>query len=143
MAEITAERQMSRTDVAEYFHTFANKLDPSNDSQQPEAHDIPDNQDTAEPSETGEEATEDADVESRQEWAERDTETTDEPLAGEKMTFMVGNESTTINPPATVTFEMSVESESSLLSADTGKTASFALHWDETEVPDDDELSIQ
>jgi hypothetical protein len=59
------------------------------------------------------------------------------------MTFMVGNESTTINPPATVTFEMSVESGSSLLGSDTGKTARFALHWDETEVFENDESSIQ
>jgi hypothetical protein len=82
MAEITAERQMSRADVAEYFHMFANKLDPSEENRQTEPHNIPDGQDPDEPSETAEEATGDENVEPRQEWAECAPETTtDEPLS--------------------------------------------------------------
>jgi hypothetical protein len=147
MAKINVEREMSRADVAEYFHMFANKLAPSTESdehRQPDTPTIPDSQDTDEPSEAGEETTVENDVETRQEWVERESGTaTDDPPSGEKMTFMVGNESTTINPPAAVTFEMTIESGSSLLGSDTGRTTSFALHWDETEVAEDDELSIQ
>lgn len=143
MAEINAEREMSRAEVAEYLHMFADKLAPSEKSRQTDAHNSPESQDTDEPTETGEEATGEREVTSRQEWGKRDSETTDESLSGEKMTFMVGNESTTINPPTTVTFEMSVKSGSSLLGSGTGKTASFALHWDETDVSENDELSVQ
>jgi hypothetical protein len=143
MAEIKAEREMSRAEVAEYFHTFADKLAPSDGARQTDTNNSPESQETADPSEAGEGTTGERDVESRQEWGERDSETTDESLSGEKLTFTVGNESTTINPPATVTFEMTVESGSSLLGSDTGRTASFALHWDETDVAEDDELSVQ
>lgn len=63
--------------------------------------------------------------------------------SGGRVTFMVGNESATINPPDEVTFEVSVDSESSLIGTGTGRTARFALHWDESDVSEDEELSIQ
>jgi hypothetical protein len=60
-----------------------------------------------------------------------------------RVTFMVGNESTTINPPDDLTFEVSVDSESALIGTGTGRTARFALHWDEADVEDENDLSIR
>jgi hypothetical protein len=56
---------------------------------------------------------------------------------------MIGNESTTINPPDDLTLEVSVDSESALIGTGTGRTARFALHWDEADVEDEDDLSIR
>ncbi|PSP72557.1 hypothetical protein BRC86_12125 [Halobacteriales archaeon QS_3_64_16] len=64
-------------------------------------------------------------------------------LSGGRVTFMVGNESTTINPPDDLTFEVSVDSESALIGTGTGRTARFALHWDEADVEDENDLSIR
>lgn len=134
MAELEAERDMSRTEVAEYLHLFADKIDTT-DRQPEREHDE---------SRAGDETAASGDTESHREWTEHEPETAaEERSSAGKMTFMVGNESTTINPPDTVTFEMRVDSESSLIGSETGRTASFALHWDDADVPEDDEMSIQ
>jgi phage repressor protein C with HTH and peptisase S24 domain len=148
MAEIEAKREMNRAEVAEYLHRFADKLDTNDETRQASEHSTANRQDEGEQSKDPDETTAEEDTESQREWTEQkhehESETaTDEDPSGEKVTFMVGNESTTINPPATVTFEMMVDSESSLIGTDTGRTASFALHWDDTDVSEDDELSIQ
>ena len=56
---------------------------------------------------------------------------------------MIGNESTTINPPEEVTFEVIVDSESTLIGTGTGRTARFVLHWNESDVTENEGLSIQ
>jgi hypothetical protein len=63
--------------------------------------------------------------------------------SGGRVTFMIGNESTTINPPEEVTFEVIVDSESALIGTGTGRTARFALHWNESDIIGDEGLSIQ
>lgn len=146
MVELEAEREMSRAEVAEYLRLFADKLDTSDSARLPGAPSTTDRDNEREHDETqaGDDAAASGDIESHREWTEHEPETASaERSSAGKMTFMVGNESTTINPPDTVTFEMMVDSESSLIGSETGRTASFALHWDDADVPQDDELSIQ
>lgn len=143
MAELEAERDMSRAEVAEYLHLFADKLDTGDSEQSTGAYGTTDRQVERDEVRGGEETAASGDTESQgQTEYQSDTAVTERSSAG-KMTFMVGNESTTINPPDTVTFEVTVDSESSLIGSETGRTARFALHWDDADVAEDEELSIQ
>lgn len=143
MAELEAERDMSRAEVAEYFHLFADKLDTGDSSKSTGAYGPTDRQVERDEVRGGEETAASGDTESQgQTEYQSETAVTERSSAG-KMTFMVGNESTTINPPDTVTFEVTVDSESSLIGSETGRTARFALHWDDADVAEDEELSIQ
>jgi len=181
MADIEAEREMSRSDVAEYMRTFANELDASggagtdgagsndrtNDSSQRDDSrqrddtapsddtgtgtgnsDDAGHSDSTNDSNTAETSGNDADENTTDDYAtdaerrNRDDSSGSDASSG-RVTFMVGNESTTINPPEHVTFEVSVDSDSALIGSGTGRTARFALHWDESDVDDDEGLSIQ
>ncbi|PSP89146.1 hypothetical protein BRC90_05785 [Halobacteriales archaeon QS_4_69_34] len=164
MADIEAEREMSRADVADYLRKFADELDAARemsfgDEQGEDATGATGGTDSAGrtgPSSGDPAASDDARATERAGDRESDEHghrgedavttgsgTDDAARRGEKVTFMVGNESATINPPGAVTFEMAVDSQSSLIGTGTGRTARFALHWDEEDVPADDELSIQ
>jgi hypothetical protein len=162
MADTEAEREMSRPEVADYLRTFADELDTSTTTQtehQSETSDAPEgeHQQRDETRSTSEEpASDESGVlnsladDDHENGADDDQRThSDRDRAGEseqppqKVTFMVGNDSTTINPPDTVAFEMAVDSESSIFGAETGRTARFALHWDEENVSEDEEFSIQ
>lgn len=140
MAELKADRNMSRIEVAEYLRLFADKLDTSESTRPAGAQSTADSQGERKHDQPGEETA--VNTERSRERSEPET-ATDESTSPGKMTFMVGNESTTINPPDTITFEMVVDSESSLIGSETGRTTSFALHWDDADVPDDDEMSIK
>lgn len=135
MAEIEANREMNRTEIAEYLRAFADELHPSDtgeedDHQREEEHSGDETKDSS-GSDILDSLTDDEDRAESMDQQQR------------KVTFMVGSESTTINPPNTITFEMKVDSESSLFGSETGKSTTFALHWDEEDVPEDEELSIQ
>ena len=62
---------------------------------------------------------------------------------GEKMTLVIGNESTTINPPETLLFEVTVGTDSSLLGSSEERRARFELRWRGEDVAPNDELDIQ
>jgi hypothetical protein len=162
MADTEAEREMSRPEVADYLRTFADELDPNTPSQtehQSETSDAPEGEhqqrDETRSTSEGEPSDESGVLDSladedHENGADDDQQThSDRDRAGQsgqsppKVTFMVGNDSTTINPPDTVAFEMAVDSESSIFGAETGRTARFALHWDEENVSENDEFSIQ
>ncbi|WP_227352800.1 amphi-Trp domain-containing protein [Haladaptatus salinisoli] len=117
MSEISAERERSRAEVADYLRQFADKLDGGDGSDRGDGRPEPD---------IG--SDENAD-------SERST--------GEKVTFMVGNDSATVNPPETVSFVVEVNSDSSLVSPDETQRVGFELRWDADEIPEDDELSIE
>ena len=122
MAEVEAEREMTRTEVATYLHEFADKLAGGASESRGES--------TSDP--PPEEGTEDAD-------AGADDTSTD----ARRVTFTVGNESATINPPETVRFEMAVDSTGGMLESGASETVSFALNWDSEETDDDGTLDIQ
>jgi type IV secretory pathway VirB10-like protein len=168
MADTEAEREMSRTEVADYLRTFADELDtntPTQTEHQSETSDAPEGEeqqrdetrstsDSASEEESSDEsgvldslADDDHENEAgddQRNHSDRDRDRSDDSeQSPRKVTFMVGNDSTTINPPETVAFEMAVDSESSIFGAETGRTARFALHWDEENVSEDDEFAIQ
>lgn len=53
-----------------------------------------------------------------------------------RVTFMVGNDSATINPPKTITFEVEVESEGSLIGEGAEQEVEFELAWQIEESPE-------
>ncbi|WP_255171623.1 amphi-Trp domain-containing protein [Natrononativus amylolyticus] len=77
---------------------------------------------------------------------ELETETipasSDDPVAGQKMTLVAGNQSATINPPTDVGFNVRVDDDSSLMDDDT-RRVTFELEWNRADVPADDELGVE
>ncbi|MFC5972488.1 amphi-Trp domain-containing protein [Halomarina salina] len=59
-----------------------------------------------------------------------------------KVTFLVGNDSATVNPPEEVTLNVEVGEDSSMMSSGAEKVT-FSLHWDKDTVPESDELRIE
>ena len=59
-----------------------------------------------------------------------------------KVTFLVGNDSATVNPPEEVTLGVEVGEDSSMMSSG-AETVTFSLHWDKDTVPESDELRIE
>lgn len=59
----------------------------------------------------------------------------------DRVTFMVGNESTTVNPPERVGFTVAVDSDSSILDTGPDHEVEFRLAWqaEEVEQPEGDE----
>jgi hypothetical protein len=144
MADTEAEREMSRPEVADYLRTFADELDTSSTTQtehQSETSDAPEgeHQQRDETRSTSEETPSDesgvldslADNDHENGAGENQQTHSDQDRAREsgqspgKVTFMVGNDSTTINPTDTVAFEMAVDSESSIFGAETGQNRSL------------------
>ncbi|WP_254273133.1 amphi-Trp domain-containing protein [Haloarcula marina] len=62
-----------------------------------------------------------------------------------RVTFMVGSDSTTINPPDHLTFEVEVDSDTSFVGGERRQAVDFELTWDVEEDEDDgeDELEIR
>jgi hypothetical protein len=139
MADTEAEREMSRTEVADYLRTFADELDtttPTRPERQSETSDTPDGEhqqrdetrsasDSASEGEPSDESGildsladddhENEEGDDQRNHSDRDRDRSDDSKQSpRKVTFLVGNDSTTINPPETVAFEMAVDSESSV-----------------------------
>lgn len=157
MTEVETEQEMTRTDIAAYLREFADKLDGHGTGH------AESNRQGGTGRSSADAAREDATTDPAT--RENDTDATgtrekrmDEPSEGgrgetegqsaskpdERITFMVGNESATINPPETVRFQMAVESDSTILESGTREIVEFSLRWDSENVADDDgTLDIQ
>lgn len=61
---------------------------------------------------------------------------------GDKMTFVAGDESATINPPENVHFKIETTTDSSWLGGDDGRSFSLELGWEADEVDPNEELAI-
>lgn len=59
-----------------------------------------------------------------------------------KLTFILGDESATINPPENVHFRMETKANSSWLGGDEGQSFIVELGWEADEVESDEELAI-
>ncbi|KTG08160.1 hypothetical protein AUR64_00875 [Haloprofundus marisrubri] len=166
MAELETSRELSRAEVAAYLREFADELDRRDDgtTHHDEAHRTDtSNRTTGGTTDTHTTESTDATRTSRDSpdtatTAEDNTAdtagTTDETTDGEnsqthsntnyrKVTFLVGNDSATINPPETVSFDVAVDSDSSLMEAGTRERVDFSIAWDADSVPEDDELRIE
>ncbi|WP_336343759.1 amphi-Trp domain-containing protein [Halalkalicoccus ordinarius] len=117
MGDVSSSQERTRAEIAEYLREFADELD-SGDARSSKGID--------EPGRSGDSAP-----------AER----TDD---GGKVTIVAGNESATINPPETLTFDVEVATDSSLLEGGgTERSATFSLRWNEDHVEEDDELDVR
>ncbi|WP_224333191.1 hypothetical protein [Haloprofundus halobius] len=72
-----------------------------------------------------------------------DADRSDSTTGYRKVTFLVGNDSATINPPETVAFDVAVDSDSSLMETGTRERVDFSIAWNADDVPEDDELRIE
>jgi hypothetical protein len=169
MAEIETSRELSRADVAAYLREFADQLDargtPHSDGVDDTARDRRDTTTgrSATPETQADDRGTNVGVESGTETQERtaaqqDT-TTQEPTSEadgdsdtadvghgtryEKVTFFVGNDSATINPPETMTLDVAVDSDSAMLSSANRRSVDFHLEWDTDAVDDEGELHIE
>ena len=169
MAEIETSRELSRADVAAYLREFADQLDARGTHHSDDVGDTArDRRDaTTGRGETPETQTDDRStnvgVESGTETHERTTahsDTTEQEPPSEadrddgtadvghgtrydKVTFFVGNDSATINPPETRTLDVAVDSDSAMLSSLNRRSVDFHLEWDTDAVDDEDELHIE
>lgn len=121
MADVSAETEKTRAEVAEYLREFADELSPQGDR--------PVDTDRQEGSQTGSDRS-----------ATESSRTADD----RKVTVIVGNESATISPPKTLSFGVEVDAEDSLLGGPTGERGVvFSLSWASEDVETDDELGIE
>lgn len=133
MADVSAETEKTRAEVAEYLREFADELSPQQerptDTDRGERSLMGDDRSTTEGSR-----------------ADDDRSTTGRSRAsdGGKVTVIVGNESATINPPKTLSFGVEVDADDSLLGGPTGERGVvFSLNWSSEDVEEDDELGIE
>jgi hypothetical protein len=129
MASFDSSQERTRAEIADYLREFADELDPAGRSTNSGTDDA-----TLESSgrETGR-ANEAATSDDREQSSG----------AGEKVTVIAGNDSATINPPRTCTFDVAVDTDSDLLSTGAERRASFAIRWDEEQVEDGDQLGVE
>ncbi|WP_224270453.1 hypothetical protein [Haloprofundus salinisoli] len=166
MTELETSRELSRAEVAAYLREFADELDRQSDGTTQhgdEAHptETP-NRTTGGSTDSQTTGTTDATRTSRNSpdtatTTEDNTVDTAEATSSDaadgnrshadtdyrKVTFLVGNDSATINPPETVSFDVAVDSDSSLMEAGTRERVDFSISWDADSVPEDDELRIE
>lgn len=164
MREIETERVVTRAEAAEYLRQFADKLAGDGDHTGSHADDHTTSGDHAGAATSGgttrgttqqspgrpSDASESTTVETREEAAGPADETTTTAQEGTadagrsygKVTFLVGNDSATVNPPEEVTLNVEVGEDSSMMSSG-AETVTFSLHWDKDTVPESDELRIE
>ena len=159
MSGLKTERTVTRTEAAEYLREFADKLASGGSERSGDDRTVGAGGDRSMSDDpatgtntTGETTTGTADTSTRgaTEETSHGTETGRTPDqsgdAGahryEKVTFLVGNESATVNPPEEVTLNIEVGEDSAMMSSG-AETVSFTLHWDKEAVPESDELRIE
>lgn len=79
---------------------------------------------------------------SRTEVAEYLRELADGLEGGDKITLVVGEESTTMHPPEEVHMRVETDSDNSWLGGEEGQSLRLELGWEATEVENDGELEI-
>lgn len=118
MGNVSSSQERSRSEIADYLRKFADELDSGGGRAPPESSE--------------------------------DVRRGDGPPApdraneGGKVTIVAGNESATINPPETLTFDVEVDTDSSVLQGRaTERSATFSLRWNADYVQEDDEISVR
>jgi hypothetical protein len=130
MASFDSSQERTRAEIADYLREFADELDPAGRSTNGGADDATLESSGHETGRANEAATSDDDREQSS-------------GAGEKVTVIAGNDSATINPPRTCTFDVAVDTDSDLLSTGAERRASFTIRWDEEQVEDGDQLGVE
>ncbi|MWG35054.1 amphi-Trp domain-containing protein [Halomarina oriensis] len=162
MSGLNTERVVTRAEAADYLREFADKLAGDGHAGATNAGTTADTgvtgANTTETTTTDTGQRSDRETETRRQGGadgttssetvdQSQTDTTDGhegtsvPSAG-KVTFLVGNDSATVNPPEEVTLDVSVGEDSSMMSSG-AETVTFSLRWDKEAVPESDELRIE
>lgn len=173
MAEIESEQALPRSEIAAYLREFADELDTTptdfdfgREGRERE-HRTDDVESTRSPDDAvgaterggGQAVTieeEPSEVEAN-EMKTSDTETTDRTVdttdrsvedapgtaTDDRVTLVVGNESATVNPPATPTFGIEVDSDSSLVGSGEQQRVTFQIEWEVEDVDEDSRIEIK
>jgi hypothetical protein len=132
MASFERTQDRTRTEIADYLRSFADELDPETGSET-----------------VGNDGTQTLDDGSRDDSLLGDdstagTDTRDDAAGvGDKVTVIAGNESATINPPQTCTFDVAIDTDSDLLDTGAERSTTFTIRWDGEQVEADDELRVE
>lgn len=157
MATIESTHERTRSEIADYLREFADELDPGRGPDSSDRAGRSDRSGRTEDAATGrggrssDTGPRDANARDRDATAgtgDRDATADTEDrertaAAGDKVTVIVGNESATINPPRTCSFDVAIDTDSSLLDAGAERSATFTIRWSEEHVEADDELSVE
>lgn len=147
MATIESTHERTRSEIADYLREFADELDPGRGPDSSVRTGRSDRSGRTEDAATGgggrssDTGPRDANASDRD--ATTDAEDRERTAAGDKVTVIVGNESATINPPHTCSFDVAIDTDSSLLDAGAERSATFTIRWSEEHVEADDELSVE
>jgi hypothetical protein len=127
MADVSAETEKTRAEVAEYLREFADELSPQGERSA--------DADRQERSQIGED---------RSQVGEDRSDTEGSRSDDGKVTVIAGNESATIVPPETLSFGVEVDAEDSLLGGPTGERGVvFSLSWSSEDVETSDDLDVE
>lgn len=172
MTDIEATRQLTRGEAADYLREFADQLDDrdsdplsaglydadgstgttdqSTDAttdQSTDATTDSSSEGTMAPSSTAAASDSSTTDQSSTDGGEtRETEQSlDDPATGadRRVTFLVGNDSATVNPPQEIGFAVEVGNDDSLVSSDSEQHVTFDLTWHAQDVDDPDTLDIE
>jgi hypothetical protein len=131
MADVSAESEKTRAEVAEYLREFADELSPRGEGPVDGDRQAGSRTDDDRQARTGDDRSEVG--ESRAD-------------DGRRVTVIVGNESATLTPPETMAFGVDVDSEDSLLGSPTGERGvTFSLSWssEDVETGTGDEFGVE
>ena len=131
MTELKAERELARADVAAYLREFADELDGESSE-----HDRIGDHHSSEYDRTADHHDDEHDR-----TADHHDDEGSIPEDG-RVTFLVGNDSATINPPETVRFEVEVDSDSSLMGDEKAESVEFEISWSADAVEETDDFLI-
>ena len=145
MADVETEREMSRAEVAAYLHRFADRFGGTGANGSNRTHDDGETSDDPENADADSVDADRTDPDSAEAFVEEGTDNADDETRarGGSVTFTVGGESATVNPPETVQFRLAVDSTSGMLESGDHETVTFTLDWDSEPPADDDTLDIR
>ncbi|WP_394739937.1 hypothetical protein [Natronococcus roseus] len=142
MATLESTQEQTRSEIAAYLRQFADELDPDTRSDTTDR-----GGNTAETVGTGSTGTAGTGAGTGSDGTDRRTDGTETGdragSVGDKVTVITGNESATINPPQTCSFDVTVDTDSDLLDTGAERSTTFTIRWDADHVEADDELRVE
>lgn len=128
MTDINSNQRLTRSEVAQYFRQFADQFDPDTTGESYQGDAGISGVSTAEQNDAQRSGTDD-----------RPEQTAVE----NRVTFLVGTDSATVNPPREVGFQIDVGTEGGLVSASDERHVTFEVNWNAEDVTDEETLDIE
>lgn len=133
MASLDSTQDRTRAEIATHLREFADELDPGRQPNSGTRNERTHDTGTQETDIQGTDMTTGA----------SDRDQSQGSSVGDKVTVIAGNESATINPPQTCTFDVAIDTDSDLLDTGAERSTTFTIRWDAEQVEADDELSVE